>query len=459
MSGNAAVLIDLENFYLGREANYSEQNPEDIYEFQSDLEDLYQITEALAEPHNLIVKRAYANFNDRRPGTGEKRWDFYLQPQSRLLMESGIEPVQVFRFPGGGNKNAADMRLAMDALTLREQSAEIQKFILVTGDSDFIPLVIELRSRGAEVIVIGVMGSTKSIFERYSDRFEYFEELLAASRFERKDGDDIASVRHALQGILAKRSPISFAAVKPLITNRLKRRFDPNRFRCESTGDFLRKYEQDLGIVVNHEDDNGWEVSLSHYHQAETLPPSVAITTNMREPLPGVRHTTGLYRNLLRYGSPRIYMIHYREWDKITEVVYRISTGGEDGERPRTFHEELLSRVTEACADEGMEDAGRKVNDTLFQLFKSGCFVCADEGSEPNQTDFHWSRPAILDPALTDVHLMRHRIRQFVVQILRRRLEQRGHSGEIEPRVLAELLFGPELADDADILNTVQEIF
>src|SRR5690606_35657427 len=125
--------------------------------------------------HRLTVARAYANFNDRRPGDGDRRWDYYLQPLPRFLMEQGIEPVQVFRFPGGSNKNAADMRLAMDATALMNGRAAIDLFLLVTGDSDFIPVVIELKRGGARVMVIGVTGCTKPIFNRYCDRFEYFE--------------------------------------------------------------------------------------------------------------------------------------------------------------------------------------------------------------------------------------------------------------------------------------------
>ena len=79
------------------------------------------------------------------------------------------------RFPGGGNKNASDMRLAMDATALLNDETGVDFFLLVTGDADFIPLVLELKRRGAEVAVIGVMWHTKPVFQRYCDRFEYFE--------------------------------------------------------------------------------------------------------------------------------------------------------------------------------------------------------------------------------------------------------------------------------------------
>ena len=67
----------------------------------------------------------------------------------------------------------------MDATALLNGDASGDLFILVTGDADFIPVVLELKRRGAEVAVIGVMWHTKPVFQRYCDRFEYFEDLVA----------------------------------------------------------------------------------------------------------------------------------------------------------------------------------------------------------------------------------------------------------------------------------------
>jgi uncharacterized LabA/DUF88 family protein len=157
MRSKAILLIDMENFFLGREENVNNTPTPHIYSFKEDLERLYNFAVDLAGERRLAVRRAYANFNVWRPIKEGGPKDYYLQPLPNLLMDKGIEPVQVFRFPGGGNKNASDMRLAMDATALLNDESSGDLFILVTGDADFIPVVLELKRRGAEVAVIGVM--------------------------------------------------------------------------------------------------------------------------------------------------------------------------------------------------------------------------------------------------------------------------------------------------------------
>ena len=147
MRTNAILLIDLENFFLGREENINSTPAPHIYSFKEDLERLYNFAVDLAGERRLVVRRAYANFNVWRMTKEGGPKEYYLQQLPNLLMDKGIEPVQVFRFPGGGNKNASDMRLAMDATALLNDQAGVDLFLLVTGDADFIPLVLELKRR------------------------------------------------------------------------------------------------------------------------------------------------------------------------------------------------------------------------------------------------------------------------------------------------------------------------
>ena len=196
-AGQSALFIDLENFVLGREENWrleQDRHPgddADDYDCAEDLRDLITFASQLAGPRSLAVKRAYANYNVRRENLSSERWwDYYLQGVPNVLLGLGVEPVQVFRFPGGKNKNASDLRMAMDAAATAAEAGphlagkfgggHFGQFILATSDSDFIPLSLELRRAGAEVVVIGVQDKTKPVFERFCDRFEYFEDLRAA---------------------------------------------------------------------------------------------------------------------------------------------------------------------------------------------------------------------------------------------------------------------------------------
>lgn len=465
--GNAALLIDLENFYIGREENYRKTHKDDLYEHPVDLDSLCEFARELAGGRRLSVGRAYANFNDRRPGDGDRRWDYYLQPLPRFLMEQGIEPVQVFRFPGGSNKNAADMRLAMDATALMTGRAKIDLFVLVTGDSDFIPLVLELKRGDAEVVVIGVAGSTKPIFGRYCDRFEYFEDLLAARELQRDGASEFEPLRKALAAMLERRSLIKFAAVKPLLSDELGHPFDPSRFRCDTTGEFLRKHASTLGLTVRR-GEHDWEIGAFD-PDAKPLPQEPQDPEQQEEDAPTTPSNgltphhddrcDTLYGELLRQGIPRCYVVPIADWTQITDAVFRLCTdtsdagdkdgeSGEDGDRRTVVHQELLASVIETCTDEGVLDANRKVSDVTFQLFKAGCFHCADGDADVGQADFHWSRPARLDVALRDADAMRERTWAFLLGLLDRRLEQRGRSERIDVELLTALFGGEDVPDD-----------
>lgn len=497
MAGNAALLIDLENFFIGRSQNHQRSHPDETYEFPVDLDSLCAFAKSIAGDRRLTVQRAYANYNDRRPGVGERRWDYYLQPLPRFLMEQGIEPVQVFRFPGGNNKNAADMKMAMDATVLLQPPSSVDLFVIVTGDSDFIPLVLELKRSGATVFVIGVSHCTKPIFERYCDRFEYFEDLLAARELKRGDATDLERIKDALATLVTRRTPIKFAAVKPLLSDELGFGFDPTQFGCESTGEFLRKNAAALGIAIHRaehdweivgawdptgpggqsepslgedlddgdsilgesEDPDTWEPAESEVRPVDDSGAGVSRFENGARPARRVApaakaeaHTVDLYRDLLRQGTPRVYAIECDDWNRIVDAVFEIAAGPTGGAPPRIVHQDLLTEVTEQCTERGMADAARKVRDTCFQLFKAGCFLCADESADAGKTDFHWSKPARLDPTIVDVDALVERAWTFLVQLLSRRLDQRGLSGEPRLEVLTELLAGAEPTDEDEAM-------
>lgn len=207
MPDNVALLIDLENFYLARE-NLSDRY--DHRAFRSDLELLTTFVLQEVDKHRLIVQRAYANFKVSRKD-GDRR-DYYLEGIPDHLMNCGIEPVQVFRFPKGTNKNAVDMRIAMDATSLVSTRSPVQQFILVTGDSDFIPVILELKRHGPRVTVIGVKGSTSDLFERYCDKLPGIP-------------SGIEPIHKVLVDLAARHGRIKFAAIKPLLERQLNRPF------------------------------------------------------------------------------------------------------------------------------------------------------------------------------------------------------------------------------------------
>lgn len=436
---HSIFLIDLENFFLSREKNFNRALSSESYGFSYDLEKLCQFSVSLAGKRRLIVRRAYAPFNVFRSlDPGGK--DYYLQHLPALLMEQGIEPIQVFRYPGGGHKNAADMRLAMDATSLLSTRGGIEQVILVTGDSDFIPLALELRSRGAEVVVVGVKNSTSTVLQRYCDRFEFFEDLVAEQEVEAGTGDDAGVVREALRRLLVRHRVLKFAAVKPMLSRELPEPFDPTRFGCEDTSDFLREHKERLGIGVRQGIDD-WEIFLPAANGA----PGTGGELPQGPPD---------YFQVLAKGYPAIYVVPYADLIRITEAVFD-AAGGSGLTRPRVFHADLIRAISDECSASGMMHAEGKVKKVLYQVFKGGCFLAADDMAGPEERDFRWSRPARLDSTIVDAPMLREWTLHFVVEVLLSRLREIGFPDVDLPR-LAELLFGPAPApEQMHLLNEI----
>ncbi|MBN9118395.1 MAG: NYN domain-containing protein [Planctomycetes bacterium] len=267
MKPSAVLLIDLENFYCSRE-DYCRNGPPPGYDrgrFGYDLDKLLAYARSMTADRAtgaelpFTVKRAYADFNVAKfpPGTAPQ---YYLRQLPDELLSQGVEPVQVFRLSRGGgrggSKNAADMRMAMDATALLAAGGHVEHFVLVTGDADFIPVILELKRHGHTVSVIGVTGATSPKIQRFVDNFELFEDLLAAEEVEARSGDfapagdGIGRVAAAVRRLLARTHPLRFAAVKPLLSKELGHPFDPGLFGCDTTGDFLRQHQNALGIVI-----------------------------------------------------------------------------------------------------------------------------------------------------------------------------------------------------------------
>jgi hypothetical protein len=362
------------------------------------------------------VRRAYANYNAARQSNEIGRWDFFLQRAPKTLMECGIEPVQVFRFPGGGNKNAADMRMAMDASVLVAENEHIEQCVLVTGDADFIPLILDLRRRGVEVVVIGVRGHTKMVLERYCDRFEYFEDLLVAAEYQGGALLQLGMLREALHRLLARHSPLPFAAVKPLLVRELGRAFEPTRFGCENTADFLRSFAQELEVEIQG-GATDFELRLRGAQESQLgdalLTPTVAGTPNGDGAVIAIKpqgstheHSTAAYHKLLRYRRPNLHTLPRAEFDAITAILYGLAVDA-DGARRDVEHQRLLDTATALCEPYGFEMTYHKINGLLFQVFKSGCVVCAAENQDKGRTEFHWGLPARLaDEAIHVVQVL-----------------------------------------------------
>ncbi len=146
-----AVFIDFENLALGFKGKKDRR-----FEIQ-------KVLERLVEKGKLIVKKAYADWAD---------YAEYKKP----LHEAAIELIEIPKRAMTG-KNSADIRLCVDALDLCYSKEHIDTFVIVSGDSDFSPLVSKLKENGKRVIGLGMKESSSNLLVNNCDEFIYYEDL------------------------------------------------------------------------------------------------------------------------------------------------------------------------------------------------------------------------------------------------------------------------------------------
>ena len=150
-----AVFLDLENIALGaRDARYAEF-------------DVRKVLERLLVKGHIVVKKAYCDF--------ERYKDF-----KRGLHEAAFELIEIPHVRQSG-KNSADIRMVVDALDLCYTKGHVDTFAIISGDSDFSPLVSKLRENAKTVIGVGVKNSTSDLFINNCDEFVYYDDLVRSS--------------------------------------------------------------------------------------------------------------------------------------------------------------------------------------------------------------------------------------------------------------------------------------
>jgi uncharacterized protein (TIGR00288 family) len=145
-----AVFIDFENLALG-------------FQHRRDRFEIQRVLERLVEKGKIVAKKAYCDWS---------RFGIYTQP----LHEAAIELVEIPKRSQTG-KNSADIRLCVDALDLAYSKEHIDTFVIVSGDSDFSPLVSKLKENGKHVIGLGMQESTSDLLRDNCDEFIYYEDL------------------------------------------------------------------------------------------------------------------------------------------------------------------------------------------------------------------------------------------------------------------------------------------
>ena len=149
---NMALFCDFENVALGvREAKYAEF-------------DVRKVLERLLLKGNIVVKKAYCD------------WDRY-KDFKKAMHEAAFELIEIPHVRMSG-KNSADIRMVVDALDLCYTKSHVDTFVIISGDSDFSPLVSKLRENDKTVIGVGVKKSSSDLLVSNCDEFIFYDDLV-----------------------------------------------------------------------------------------------------------------------------------------------------------------------------------------------------------------------------------------------------------------------------------------
>jgi uncharacterized protein (TIGR00288 family) len=151
-----ALFCDFENIALGvRDANYEKF-------------DIEKVLERLLLKGSIVVKKAYCDW---------ERYKTFKAP----MHEASFELIEIPHVRQSG-KNSADIRMVVDALDLCYTKSHVDTFVIISGDSDFSPLVSKLRENAKNVIGVGVKNSTSDLLIANCDEFIYYDDLVRAQK-------------------------------------------------------------------------------------------------------------------------------------------------------------------------------------------------------------------------------------------------------------------------------------
>src|SRR5437762_845080 len=170
-----AVFLDLENIAIG------------ALEEQFPAFDVRKVIQRLLLKGHIVVKKAYCDFD---------RYKTF----KRGLHEAAFELIEIPHVRQSG-KNSADIRMVVDALDLCYTKSHVDTFVIISGDSDFSPLVSKLRENAKKVIGVGVKKSTSDLFINNCDEFIYYDDLVR--------GEQAKKVRNAQRPAPASKVSVS----------------------------------------------------------------------------------------------------------------------------------------------------------------------------------------------------------------------------------------------------------
>jgi uncharacterized protein (TIGR00288 family) len=243
-----AVFCDFENVALGvREARYAQF-------------DMGKVLERLLAKGSIVVKKAYCD------------WDRYKEFKATMHGAS-FELIEIPHLRQSG-KNSADIRMVVDALDLCYTKAHVDTFVIISGDSDFSPLVSKLRENAKTVIGVGVKNSSSDLLIANCDEFIYYDDLVrqdeqksraskkrkeAAPAGEDKKQEAFDLILGTLEALIAERGPEE-RVWGSMVKQALKRRnpgFNESYYGFRAFSDLLEEAHKKGLITLEPDEKSG----------------------------------------------------------------------------------------------------------------------------------------------------------------------------------------------------------
>lgn len=343
-----AVFVDFENIKRAVDEFFVNER----VDLQLILEEITRITRG-----RILLKRAYAD------------WGSFKDYRSDLL-DNATEPVQAFSLTQKG-KNGADIRIAIDVMEFVLRQSDITHVALVSGDSDFTPLVMKLRELGRHVIGVGVRSNTSTYLAKSCDRFVFYDDLRASLDSARAAGD-LPDAEHLLGTALASLGgrPVPGSALK-LQMRKHDANFDEARYGFGSFLEFLKAHADLVDIYKPTVGDVtvAPKGGLTHF----VAPAGIEGENFFAPPLPASSTMTVAERYRLYLRDNNFRYVPFAERRQIIDVLYTIFYEAEETEGVSL--KEAKDRLHAWFEANRPAIPWDSINSTVYHLFYTWCFA------------------------------------------------------------------------------------
>lgn len=236
-----AMFCDLENIALGV------RDSADVKKFDINL-----VLERLLEKGKIIVKRAYAD------------WDRYGE-YKRPFHEAAVEMIDIPQKRISG-KNSADIKMVVDAMDLSFSKEHLDTFVVVSGDSDFSPLVSKLKENNKYVIGVGVKNSSSNLLVDNCDEFIYYEDVWRGAKrapapkvtgVDQKKGEAFALMTDAIQALQRENKDVLWGSMIKQTMQRKKPSFSEGYYGYGSFSELLEDAESKKLVKIKKDQRSG----------------------------------------------------------------------------------------------------------------------------------------------------------------------------------------------------------